>query len=652
MVEASSGADASPIVLAGEPEFDIANLRVRPRRLDVCWQERRHEIEPRVMQVLLALAKAEEEVVSREELADLCWGGRVVGDHSLNRCIHALRHLARMIDPPPFAIETIARIGYRLVRCRTAADDIQPPAQGELAAAPAPLDSSVEVPAAPSAMGRRKNGFRLAAATALLIAVVATSWVVRSGDDAAVSVAIVDARDDPASALAKDFGADLMRLAGGRADEMALTANPREAKFVVRASLKRGGQMGRGDVALLDGHGGKVLWAGSVEVPPQQLADIRLQIAAKLGNVLFCAVRTSATGARLDTATSRLYLAACERMDLPDKHLIGLLRRVTERAPHFAEGWAELATAEANLHTRALEDPGSVPSGDLAAAARSHLTRARDIDPQLAATYVAEAELLPARQFARRIAILEAGIKENPDHAPLHAYLAHALFEVGRTTEAIAAAQQAAALNPLSSASRSVLIGSLANAGNIPKARRTLADAERIWPASRNIMNARFSLELRYGDARKAQDLIDRGEAMFGGPSGGFRGPRIVMAARLDPSPENVARLIKFAAFDARRVPQAAPLRLQSLGQFGAVEEAYHVTGQPGVIRHLGMATEILFRPTLREFRYDQRFLGVAARLGLVRYWQTTGAWPDFCSDPHLPYDCREQTSRLVGRDG
>lgn len=85
------------------------------------------------------------------------------------------------------------------------------------------------------------------------------------------------------------------------------------------------------------------------------------------------------------------------------------------------------------------------------------------------------------------------------------------------------------------------MIASLANAGNLPKARRALADAERIWPASWDIMNASFSFELRYGDARKAQELIGRGDALFGGPSGGFAGPKIVMTARLDSSPENVA---------------------------------------------------------------------------------------------------------------
>ena len=34
-------------------------------------------------------------------------------------------------------------------------------------------------------------------------------------------------------------------------------------------------------------------------------------------------------------------------------------------------------------------------------------------------------------------------------------------------------------------------------------------------------------------------------------------------------------------------------------------------------------------------------------RIGLVDYWRTTGKWPDFCSDPSLPYDCKAEAAKL-----
>lgn len=73
------------------------------------------ELEPKVAQVLIALASASPAVVSRDKLVEQCWDGRIVGDDALNRCILALRHLAREFSPEPFAIETVPRIGYSLL---------------------------------------------------------------------------------------------------------------------------------------------------------------------------------------------------------------------------------------------------------------------------------------------------------------------------------------------------------------------------------------------------------------------------------------------------------------------------------------------------------------------------------------------------------
>jgi hypothetical protein len=46
--------------------------------------------------------------------------------------------------------------------------------------------------------------------------------------------------------------------------------------------------------------------------------------------------------------------------------------------------------------------------------------------------------------------------------------------------------------------------------------------------------------------------------------------------------------------------------------------------------------------------RRDPRFMALAARIGLVQYWRSTGRWPDFCSTQQgLPYDCRTEAARV-----
>ncbi|WP_206244732.1 winged helix-turn-helix domain-containing protein [Novosphingobium terrae] len=72
-------------------------------------------VEPRVMQVLLALAEARGQIVRREDLTLRCWEGRVVGEDAINRVLSRLRRVAEGTGQGSFRIETITRIGYRLI---------------------------------------------------------------------------------------------------------------------------------------------------------------------------------------------------------------------------------------------------------------------------------------------------------------------------------------------------------------------------------------------------------------------------------------------------------------------------------------------------------------------------------------------------------
>ena len=114
MIEAPEPARASrPVILAREPDFRLGGLLIRPSLREASAGSRRHMLEPRVMQVLVALARMDGQVVSRDELIEACWGGRIVGEDAINRCIGRLRRLAETFDHC-FAIDTVARVGYRL----------------------------------------------------------------------------------------------------------------------------------------------------------------------------------------------------------------------------------------------------------------------------------------------------------------------------------------------------------------------------------------------------------------------------------------------------------------------------------------------------------------------------------------------------------
>ncbi|MDH3451356.1 MAG: winged helix-turn-helix domain-containing protein, partial [Gammaproteobacteria bacterium] len=72
-------------------------------------------VEPKVMDVLVALAENAGEVVSRDALIDEVWHTTFVSDEVLSRCISLLRRALKDDPRAPRFIETIPRRGYRLI---------------------------------------------------------------------------------------------------------------------------------------------------------------------------------------------------------------------------------------------------------------------------------------------------------------------------------------------------------------------------------------------------------------------------------------------------------------------------------------------------------------------------------------------------------
>ena len=116
----TTGEEAEPLPLARRPDFRLGRATIQPSVRTIAGPAGSATVEPRVMQVLLALADARGAVLSRDDLLRICWGGRIVGDDAINRAIAEARRIAQATDAG-FQIETIPRIGYRLTW-----DDFEP----------------------------------------------------------------------------------------------------------------------------------------------------------------------------------------------------------------------------------------------------------------------------------------------------------------------------------------------------------------------------------------------------------------------------------------------------------------------------------------------------------------------------------------------
>ena len=518
----------------------------------------------------------------------------------------------------------------------------------------------------PVASPRRKtqSGWRLpdlwrwvAVGVLIMGALVGLSIILGKGGNRTSHVVAVEAAEGGEARrsqdLARTVAADLGRFRSGPLGALTVLGGKDgggKADYRVEVGVTPAGENLRTDVSLISAQGSQILWTTSVEGPADRFVDLRQQAVAQLGDVLACAVDVGSHGRKLRPDVLGLYLNGCGQMSdlnasIPDQEVLSVFRQVTERAPDFAPGWANLALVEVNSF------PGT-PLPDrpaLRKAVTAHLARAKQLGPDLPATIAATATFLrnDTTKSAKALALLDKGLEKHPDSGLLHDLRAHYLGKIGRSNESVTAAQRAVGLNPLSPTIRDSFISALAYAGRTGAAYDALKEAEAIWPGSSVLEQTRYRLDLRYGDPKAALQRLSR--------SAGDVRPvpmdtswNAFLQARIAPSRANIEKALEGFRARYRHDPTDVPGYLQALGTFGRVDEAYEAVGNEVALDSVVYGTETLFRPHMRSIRSDPRFIALSAKLGLLAYWEQTGAWPDFCSDPQLPYDCKQEAAKLT----
>lgn len=88
---------------------------VQPRLNRLSGKGRVVQLQPKIMAVLCALAERPGEVVTRERLFETVWKDTHVTEHVLARSISELRRAFGDTPKSPRVIETIPKVGYRLI---------------------------------------------------------------------------------------------------------------------------------------------------------------------------------------------------------------------------------------------------------------------------------------------------------------------------------------------------------------------------------------------------------------------------------------------------------------------------------------------------------------------------------------------------------
>ena len=283
--------------LAAEAPFTLGGLSIRPSTREIVHPGGRETIEPRVMEVLLVLVRAKEEVVSRDRLVEECWEGRAVSEDAINRVISRIRKIAELTGGHDFTLETIPKTGYRLV----------PAGQPVGSPAPSPAASEPASPTPPEQPNRRKRlATTLLAAAVAIFAIAGIAWAISwrpPPEDSPLTLAVLPfddlgpARTDEALAtgMSREIRNTLSRVRGllvvSDASSFAVAAENipapdigkrLNADLLLDGSFARTGDTVKLTAELVDGWKGVNIWTGEQSGPAADLDRLRQLMSAAI----------------------------------------------------------------------------------------------------------------------------------------------------------------------------------------------------------------------------------------------------------------------------------------------------------------------------------------------------------------------------------
>ena len=637
---------SAAVDLAQEADFWLGGLFVSPSGARVRTANGEQRVEPRVMEVLVVLVRQAGRTVTRDQLIDACWGGRIVSDDAVNRVLAQVRALARLQDPPPFLLETLPKVGVRLI-----------PGEG----APQTFDNEPHAPASlvrgpPASRGRGRRIWPLAVGGLAVMAVgawIAWAWLGSArppAQNGRVEVMQFEARspDPGVRQAAADLPQDLVRILSGGGIQTAQEPRKRddassdaELRIAGSVGLEGGKYVTIGQI--IDRRSGIVLWADRVERTPQEQASSPGDFGAQVAAVLDCTLKDRKLAKRpLSTEAMGLYLNACAGVFFQDdngERMLAVTRRLVTAAPGFAGAHAMHAIGAA-LVANSLKTPAEAAA--LHAEARAAAATAIKLDRRAAKAYCALAidegiwrDQLRHNWFAEEHYLLQA-LKYDPDMAPARNEYASLLRNTGRLIEALEFLKASAAADDPRYGSDPRVAMIMAAGGDVPGAEAELSKMEAHDRVSQRGM--RWTIAFWWDQPETA---LQKMRALSGDDT---------------PKPQACFEtyLRELGARRANRVrglPASCDLhvdrnwRVRMLAREGDIDGAYAELGGP-----VPGGPLVLYYPEMGPARADPRFWPLAKRVGLVDYWVKSGHWPDFCAEPGLPYDCKAAARAVMAR--
>ena len=616
---------SAPVDLARSPAFTIGAMRVDPATRQVVHPDDSSEtLEPRVMEVFVALHRAAGAILSRDDLIAACWRGMVVGEDAIQRVIQRLRKLAAATGA--FRIETITRVGYRLH-----------PAGGHSA-----------IPGMAEA-GPARRWVAMGIAAACLLALAGAAWLGRGSAPSPVTIAL-----EPFTAVDPAQRAQAARLTSAFRRQLAASGTPAQAgpaTLAVHAEIRPGNGAPELSVRIDHTGTGATLWRKTTDLVP---SDPRLDdsLVEGLAGAVACAARGVGNGpATGDAITIGMVLRYCDAANGGEPPEAGLDngRRLAARAPGLWIAQVALADSVVRRTLYPVENEAALRREGLAAA-----DRAIDLLPDAADSYWLKAMLTPPARPLEREALFRKAIDSRFVQCKCGLqFYGDFLLQSGRASEALAMYQRGTDPQDTHSIAPWRVFLAATIAGEEGVADGALASLEKLGksgdfaPAD----DARMVRFWRDGDYHSALTLLAN---RSGTPS--LDAQRATFAALASGDPRE--RATALAAID--RVPEdfvSEKTTLQLLVELGENDRAFALLERslrrggafsaPG--RFPGNARSLLWGNPIEPLWRDARFTDYLRRAGFLAFWRASNSRPDACKRPDPPPFCASIPVPLPG---
>jgi adenylate cyclase len=486
--------------------FKVAGNLVDPAGLRVTVGGREIRLEAKAMQVLIYLVEKAGRVVSRVELEEQIWPGRVVTEDSVIKAIAKLRRVFDDDARKPRVIETLPKSGYRLIA------EVEKSDEGEFSPTVRAATSTVPL------LHGHGTAMRWIAGVGMGTLLLLGLWnmVNRTSPESSSAltrpaVAVVPfgnygqvPEDDYfANGITADLITDLSKIKGllviapqttfayrDSGTEPPSPSTDLDVDYLLTGSVQRRQRTLRINVRLMQAQDRHTVWG---ERYVGQLSDV-FAIQDRIATAVVAALEIElapdeqkrlASRSTASIAAYDAYLRGLEAHGRRSEDQNQIARRYFEDAivldQQFARAYAGLALTYSR---EAIDGWASDPSNALIQAGR-YADEATRMDPSLPQVHFVTGQIrLFQRRHTEAVAAAERAIEVSPNYADAFALLAWTLNYAGRPEKAILALNMAMRLNPRPPASYLEILGEIYFAeGRYKDANKTFRNVLEINPA-------------------------------------------------------------------------------------------------------------------------------------------------------------------------